>query len=335
MHEQGQREFQAQTGIDIEHDIDYVVASLTDAACRSPRRWSWPAAGSTTPSSKASSANMAAPSRTTRASASSSARPAMHGDAPDPDRQHDPRLPRARPDRDWRYGCGQDLHRRAAGGAQHHRQQRNDGARLRHRPGNNAWAVGRFDVLAAQAQSTRTGFLAPSPAQVVRRGRPCERRPVRAAFAPRRATTRRPRTSATSSAASWGWRGCRPRRIPGPRRSSNRCSSRARARPSRSRSRVPAEFFEMIPKAAEPKRRPKVGHPDAKSPRAIAGFLFEPRYPPPKAKLQVSRGDARVARTHGQSSRSDRSWSRGRLASRRVHTLHCAPWRSWCSSTAR
>jgi hypothetical protein len=29
MHEQGQREFQEQTGIDIEHDIDYVVASLT------------------------------------------------------------------------------------------------------------------------------------------------------------------------------------------------------------------------------------------------------------------------------------------------------------------
>jgi hypothetical protein len=29
MHEQGQREFQAQTGIDIERDIDYVVASLT------------------------------------------------------------------------------------------------------------------------------------------------------------------------------------------------------------------------------------------------------------------------------------------------------------------
>lgn len=29
MHEQGQREFQTQTGIDIEHDIDYVVASLT------------------------------------------------------------------------------------------------------------------------------------------------------------------------------------------------------------------------------------------------------------------------------------------------------------------
>src|SRR6185436_1561274 len=29
MHEQGQQEFQAQTGIDIEKDIDYVVASLT------------------------------------------------------------------------------------------------------------------------------------------------------------------------------------------------------------------------------------------------------------------------------------------------------------------
>jgi hypothetical protein len=29
MHEQGQQEFQAHTGIDIEHDIDYVVASLT------------------------------------------------------------------------------------------------------------------------------------------------------------------------------------------------------------------------------------------------------------------------------------------------------------------
>src|SRR5882672_8631828 len=32
MHEQGQREFQAQTGIDIEKDIDYVVASLTAGA---------------------------------------------------------------------------------------------------------------------------------------------------------------------------------------------------------------------------------------------------------------------------------------------------------------
>jgi hypothetical protein len=32
MHEQGQQEFQAQTGIDIERDIDYVVASLTAAA---------------------------------------------------------------------------------------------------------------------------------------------------------------------------------------------------------------------------------------------------------------------------------------------------------------
>jgi hypothetical protein len=29
MHEKGQQEFQAQTGIDIEHDIDYVVASLS------------------------------------------------------------------------------------------------------------------------------------------------------------------------------------------------------------------------------------------------------------------------------------------------------------------
>ena len=32
MHEQGQQEFQAQTGIDIEKDIDYVVASLTPGA---------------------------------------------------------------------------------------------------------------------------------------------------------------------------------------------------------------------------------------------------------------------------------------------------------------
>src|SRR3982751_159392 len=32
LHEQGQREFQAQTGIDIEKDIDYVVASLTSGA---------------------------------------------------------------------------------------------------------------------------------------------------------------------------------------------------------------------------------------------------------------------------------------------------------------
>ena len=29
MHEHGQKEFQAQTGIDIEHDIDYVVAAMT------------------------------------------------------------------------------------------------------------------------------------------------------------------------------------------------------------------------------------------------------------------------------------------------------------------
>jgi hypothetical protein len=32
MHEQGQQEFQEQTGIDIEHDVDYVVASLTTGA---------------------------------------------------------------------------------------------------------------------------------------------------------------------------------------------------------------------------------------------------------------------------------------------------------------
>jgi len=34
MHEQGQKEFQAQTGIDIEHDIDYVVASLSTGTNR-------------------------------------------------------------------------------------------------------------------------------------------------------------------------------------------------------------------------------------------------------------------------------------------------------------
>jgi hypothetical protein len=36
MHEQGQQEFQAQTGIDIERDIDYVVASLTAAGAGKP-----------------------------------------------------------------------------------------------------------------------------------------------------------------------------------------------------------------------------------------------------------------------------------------------------------
>jgi hypothetical protein len=35
-HEQGQQEFQAQTGIDIEKDIDYVVASLTAAGAEKP-----------------------------------------------------------------------------------------------------------------------------------------------------------------------------------------------------------------------------------------------------------------------------------------------------------
>src|SRR5215212_7377601 len=36
MHEQGQQEFQAQTGIDIEHDIDYVVASLGASGEKAP-----------------------------------------------------------------------------------------------------------------------------------------------------------------------------------------------------------------------------------------------------------------------------------------------------------
>ena len=53
MHEQGQKEFQEQTGIDIERDIDYVVASLATDAGAGQRRSSWPVADSTIPSSKA------------------------------------------------------------------------------------------------------------------------------------------------------------------------------------------------------------------------------------------------------------------------------------------
>ena len=54
-HEQGQQEFQDQTGIDIEHDIDYVVGVVDDGrAPTSRRRSSSPAAASTTPSSRAS-----------------------------------------------------------------------------------------------------------------------------------------------------------------------------------------------------------------------------------------------------------------------------------------
>ena len=72
MGEDGQREFLEKTGIDIENDIDYVVAAATrlpngDGTAIRAASWS-PAAGSTSSSSKAWPASTAPRSRNTRAS---------------------------------------------------------------------------------------------------------------------------------------------------------------------------------------------------------------------------------------------------------------------------
>ena len=69
MHEQGQEEFQDQTGIDIEHDIDYIVAAMSPGAQPGAPAASWPAAGSTTRSSRAWPVSTAARSKITKASA--------------------------------------------------------------------------------------------------------------------------------------------------------------------------------------------------------------------------------------------------------------------------
>ena len=91
--------------------------------------------------------------------------------------------------------------------------------------GNNAWAVGRFDVLAAQAKLPEQVSSRLPPDQVVRRGRACQRRLVRQRSAPKRATSRLPRTSATSSAAFLGLARMQAQADPRTHgHSSNRCS---------------------------------------------------------------------------------------------------------------
>ena len=116
MPEHGQKEFQEQTGIDIERDIDYVVAALaTDAEQASAARRG-PRPIQRHPARGPHPASTAARLKTTRASGSSSA-PTGEPRGP-PARiatdQHRPGVPRARPRRVRRRHGRPDGHRRAA-----------------------------------------------------------------------------------------------------------------------------------------------------------------------------------------------------------------------------
>ena len=76
---------------------------------------------------------------------------------------------------------------------------------------NNAWAVGRLDVLTSHAQLPDAGCLSGRRGEVVRRRRHTSMAVFREWFAPRRATISQPKTCVTSSAASSPSAGCRHR----------------------------------------------------------------------------------------------------------------------------
>ena len=144
--------------------------------------------------------------------------------APDGQQDRRPRVPRAGPRRPRRPRQRQARHRRAAERAEHHQQQRDDGARAATSSAtNNAWAVGRFDLIASQAKL---------PDEIARQIPPSSgsRSPATStaasprSFAPKPTTTRPPRTCAASSTASSRWRASRVRTIRSSLRSSSRSS---------------------------------------------------------------------------------------------------------------
>ena len=156
MHEQGQKEFQEQTGIDIEHDIDYVVAALATGSRSRPRpAWSWPAAASTTPSSRASPAQhggtvedykgkrlVVAPTGRPRRTTTAESQPTTSSW-----RSSSPASSRSATSRPSRRAIDAQL-------TAHSITSNNEMMELVTDIGrnNNAWAVGRFDVIASQAK---------------------------------------------------------------------------------------------------------------------------------------------------------------------------------------
>ena len=121
MHQKGQEEFQRETGIDIERDIQYVVAAVTPgthSALLVARGNFNPTCSRTWPSSTAASSRPTARSGWFR-------RPPT---VTRPEGRH-PRVPRARPGRHRRYRHHQARHRRPADRREHHRQRRDDDPR--------------------------------------------------------------------------------------------------------------------------------------------------------------------------------------------------------------
>ena len=140
MQEQGQQEFQQQTGIDIERDIDFVVAAM------SPKVGiPMDGGGLVVARGRFNDTQLEGLAREHGGTVEDYkgkrlvVSPAIHGTFGEPNapvgdpQEHRPRVPRARPCRGRRLGHGEGCHRRAAVLAQHHEQRRDDAAGRRHR----------------------------------------------------------------------------------------------------------------------------------------------------------------------------------------------------------
>ena len=196
----GQEEFQAQTGIDIERDIDYVVAAMVpgttgtmgDKSGLIVARGRFDVVkleglarehGGTV--EEYSGKRLVSITNTTPATPA----PRRHPDPPQRASQHDDRLPRARPRGLRRERRGQARHRRPDARPEHHQQQRDDGAGQRHRADQQRLGgrpARRADQPRAAARAGR------QPGRARSSGSP--RRPTSTAaspapFAPKRATT--------------------------------------------------------------------------------------------------------------------------------------------------
>ena len=217
MHEQGQREFQEQTGIDIERDIDYVVARrLSTGARQSPHRL-------VVARGRFNDTQLEGLAREHGGAVEEykgkrlimSARRNGHDDAGTDAVTGSMTLAFLEP---GLVAIGdatavKNVDRRAADA--HSITSNNEMMELVGDigQGNNAWAVGRFDVLAAQANLPEQVSSRLPPVKWFAAAGHVNGGVVGQRCAPKRATTRRPRTCATSSAASSRSPACRPRPI--------------------------------------------------------------------------------------------------------------------------
>jgi hypothetical protein len=247
----GQREFQDHTGIDIEKDIDYVVASLPRPRSRPPRRSPWPVQRHA--ARNVDSASTVARSRSTRQA---------------PDRCPTGTQRRADSERQchtwpsWNRALVASASRSAvktsidAQLSAHSITGNNEMMELVNDigQGNNAWAVGRFDVLRA-SKAPGAGFRASSSAQVVRRSWTCERRVVRKCSAPKHSMNRPPRTYATSSVAFLGLARMQAQADPRTQALVESSAAHWHGKTVALSFTVPAEILQMIPEAPVPQCR--------------------------------------------------------------------------------